>query len=72
MTHQTSLLQGDALAHHVDVLEQLLQKRLDDLRSLPDSRSGQPSAYELQLCHDLGLVAGELRRLYSEEDGVPF
>ncbi len=69
---QQSLLQGEALVQHVDMLEQMLAYRLKTLRELPLSPTGSPSAEEHVLCVQLGLIADELRRITSRIDGVPF
>jgi hypothetical protein len=72
VTLQTSLLQGDALVHHVDILEQLLEEKLTTLRSIGPANTPDQRRYEQQLLIDLGLIASELRSIAEADDAVPF
>lgn len=71
-THQQSLIQGEALVDHIDILEQMLEQKLASLRGLGPAQTESAKRYEHDLLIDLGLIASELRAVYSSTDEIPF
>lgn len=70
-SEQQSLLHGEHLARHVEILEQLCESKLTTLRSIGEATTAAQKAYEEQLLIDLGLICGELRSLRDADD-IPF